>query len=479
VSPRARSTSTSTRAPKLRPLPRETGVAVLGGGLAGLSTTHHTGADALLIEREARVGGLTKTEKRGDFLFDHTGHWLHLRDAAMRAWAEKLLRGRFIEVERKARIYLGGKFTRYPFQAHAYGLPPEVAKECVLGFIAAWERRKETERAVAAGAAAPAEPASFDEWCRLHYGEGITKHFMVPYNCKLWGVAPTEITAEWCARFVPKPDLEQVIGGAVGANEEEVGYNVRFLYPADGGIEQLPRAIARTIPAEQIHTGRAPRAIDWRRRRLIFGPGGAGDGESVGYERLVSSIPLTDLIDAMEDVPEPVRQARARLRATSITYLNVGIKTRRESDFHWLYVPEERLPFYRVGVFSNAAPHMAPAGQGSLYVELAPRGAFDRAAVLARVLDGLVEIGLVRRKSDVLFADFREIPVAYVIFDHSYFAATSTIQAFLREAGVESIGRFGRWTYNGMEDALLDGREAGRRWNERAAAAGIPASASR
>jgi protoporphyrinogen oxidase len=457
-----------------RPLPRETGVAVLGAGLAGLSTAHHVGGgDALVIEREARVGGLTKTEARGEFLFDHTGHWLHLRDAEMRRWAEGLLAGRFIEVERKARIYSHGRFTRYPYQSHAYGLPPEVAKECVLGFVDAWTRR---QAAAAAGTPLP-EPENFDEWCRFHYGEGISRHFMVPYNCKLWGVPPTEITAAWCDRFVPKPNLAEVVGGAVGANEAEVGYNVRFLYPADGGIEELPRAIARTLPEESVHTARAPSAIDWRRRVLRFG--GGGEGEALRYDRLVSSIPLPALVDLCEDVPDGVRAARARLRATSICYLNVGIKFRQEQDFHWLYVPEERLPFYRVGVFSNAAPHMAPKGRGSLYVELAPRGAFDRADVLRRVIDGLVEIGLIRRAADVLFADFREIPVAYVIFDHHYFEATATIQGFLKEAGIDSIGRFGRWTYNGMEDALLDGRDAARRWREGGAPRGIPAPAAR
>ena len=31
---------------------------------------------------------------------------------------------------------------------------------------------------------------------------------MVPYNARLWGVPPTEITSAWCERFVPLPKLE-------------------------------------------------------------------------------------------------------------------------------------------------------------------------------------------------------------------------------------------------------------------------------
>src|ERR1039458_2428152 len=37
-------------------------------------------------------------------------------------------------------------------------------------------------------------------------GAGISKHFMIPYNERLWGVSPSEITAAWCSRFVPLPN---------------------------------------------------------------------------------------------------------------------------------------------------------------------------------------------------------------------------------------------------------------------------------
>ena len=66
---------------------------------------------------------------------------------------------------------------------------------------------------------------------------------MIPYNEKIWGVHPREITAAWCSRFVPLPNLEQVIAGAVGAGPPEMGYNQSFLYPKAGGIETFTRAL--------------------------------------------------------------------------------------------------------------------------------------------------------------------------------------------------------------------------------------------
>ena len=88
------------------------------------------------------------------------------------------------------------------------------------------------------------EPRNFEEFCLKFFGEGFSRHFMIPYNQKLWGVHPREITAEWCSRFVPRPKLEDVIAGAVGLNDRELGYNTHFLYPARG-IGELTRALAR------------------------------------------------------------------------------------------------------------------------------------------------------------------------------------------------------------------------------------------
>ena len=82
---------------------------------------------------------------------------------------------------------------------------------------------------------------------------------MIPYNEKIWGVHPREITAAWCSRFVPLPNLEQVIAGAVGAGPPEMGYNQSFLYPKSGGIETFTRALLTRVAGRTACTrGPAP-----------------------------------------------------------------------------------------------------------------------------------------------------------------------------------------------------------------------------
>ena len=210
-------------------------VIILGGGLTGISTALHLRKPWRLFEREPVLGGLAVTRERDGYRFDRTGHWLHLRDAGMKKLVAETLPDQMVEVTRKARIFSHGATTLYPFQANLFGLPPEVVRECLLGVMQA--------KLQPAGS----EPRNFEEYCLRHFGAGISKHFMIPYNARLWGVSPREITADWCSRFVPLPSLEQVVGGAVGANGEALGYNASFVYPKQGGIQAFFDGFLRSL----------------------------------------------------------------------------------------------------------------------------------------------------------------------------------------------------------------------------------------
>ena len=421
----------------------EARVVILGGGLTGISAALHLRAPWMLFERDARLGGHARTDEHDGFRFDKTGHWLHLRDPGVKRLVDELLPGRMTPIARRARIFSHGVLTRYPYQANLHGLPPEVVKECLLGVV---------EARLGGAVAGAAEPRNFEEYCLRHFGAGISKHFMIPYNEKIWGVHPREITAAWCARFVPLPNLEQVIAGAVGAGPPELGYNQTFLYPTEGGIETFTRALAGRLAGGQVTTGTSPDAVDWRRRELTVG------GEVIPYRALVATIPLPELLKRMRDLPPEVEAAAGRLRCTTLRYLNIGARSRPPADWHWIYVPEKRYPFYRVNVFSTAMASMAPEGCASICVEMADRGPVSDATVTDTIA-ALVEAGALAHADDVLFVDEKQIDYAYVVFDQHYYAATRTIFDFLEAHAIHPRGRYGAWTYNAMEDCVLAGRE--------------------
>ena len=425
---------------------------ILGAGLAGLSTALHLERDWLLVEREDRIGGLARTEEIDGFFFDQTGHWLHLRHPHIRATVEGLMGDELLRVRRRSHIWSHGRYSLYPFQGNLYGLPREVVRECLMGVI---EAKIRAAREESAGAAAP--PRNFLDYVERHFGPGIAKHFMIPYNTKLWGVSPAEITAEWCSRFVPLPSLAQVVDGALGPGDEEMGYNAHFLYPKRGGIETLVRRLGAALRGGEIALGVEAVRIDWQRRWVEL-----SNGRRVGYEHLVSTVPLCALGPLLVDPPEVVRRWTPTLRWTSLRHVDLGFES-VEPPFggtHWIYVPEPRYPFYRLGCFSNAVPSLAPAGSSSCYVEIANDRTVSEEEVLASLRRFLHETGAIARADQVRLAAFRTIAHAYVIFDDNYFPARAALLGFLGGCGIRSVGRYGAWVYASMEDALQDGHLA-------------------
>ncbi|HEY4104638.1 MAG TPA: FAD-dependent oxidoreductase [Polyangiaceae bacterium] len=417
-------------------------VAVLGAGLTGMSAAIELGARGVpyrIFEKLGEPGGHAITIEDNGFRFDRTGHLLHLKSDALRSEVLDWIGPDHLQVQRRSVIWSNGVYTRYPFQANTFGLPPKVAYECVQGFIAAHFASNRSE------------PKNFEEFCLIHFGEGISRHFMIPYNSRLWGVHPREITSSWCQRFVPLPRLEDVIAGAVGLNDRELGYNANFIYPRLG-IGELAKGMARRIPSLEL--SRSPERIELRARRLVFAD------ECVDFDVLVSSIPLPKLLDLIDEAPDEVRHAARKLRSTHLDYLDVALRREAGKDFHWAYVPEERYPFYRVGCYSHFSPAMAAPGKAGLYVELADRSRPNLDELLPKVARGLIEMGVIDSADEIEFARARRIDYAYVIFDHEYFAALEVIRPFLREARIVSSGRYGDWNYSAMEDAISFGKSA-------------------
>ncbi|MEM6734082.1 MAG: FAD-dependent oxidoreductase, partial [Myxococcota bacterium] len=287
----------------------------------------------------------------------------------------------------------------------------------------------------------------------------IAKHFMIPYNTKLWTVPPSEMKYEWTGRFVPLPTPEEVVRGAVmSAGSRGLGYNSSFLYPRVGGIGRLPDSLAASLRAP-IHTSTEVKAVDWKNRTVTV-----QSGESIAYSTLVSTVPLSDLASVLIDPPESVIEAGEKLRATTVTYWNVGVTRANEpGDAHWIYFPEMELPFYRAGSASAAVPSLAPAGCRSYYVETShPRGTPCPISD-EELLSGMRSVGLLLPNEEPVVFERMTIDCAYVIMDEHYGAARSTLLEWLPSQDILSVGRYGSWIYDSMEGAMVQGREAAKR----------------
>jgi protoporphyrinogen oxidase len=431
-------------------------IVILGAGLSGLAAARTLGAtlprdEVLVLERELEPGGVCRSHRQDGFTFDRTGHYLHLRDPEIRELVLDLCGEHLVGVDRNARIYLDGAWLDYPFQANLHGLPRELVARCLVDFVEASRREPPV----------PGSGTSFEEWARGLFGDGIAESFLLPYNRKLYRADLREMTTEWVSWAVPRPGVEQVVRGALGLTNDGLGYNPSFLVPAAGGIDVIARTLAAAADAS-IELGAEAVQIDAESREVLL-----ADGRSIRYDALISTLPLDALLARTRGLEAPWRgDLSGRLAATAVIELQLGVsRAGAGGGVHWIYVPEPRLPFYRVGLPSNVCPAMAPEGCSSLSVELsAPAGAALPSAgeLLERVRPGLEEMGLLRSDDRILLARADRIDPAYVIFDRLRTPLVEQALRALAAAGIRSIGRFGGWTYSSMETALREGIDAGR-----------------
>lgn len=418
---------------------------ILGGGMSGLSCAYHLKSDYQLLERSDEPGGLSRSIKHEGFIFDHTGHLLHLRNPYTLKLIPDLLGDNLVLNQRRAWIYSHDAYTRYPFQANTYGLPKHVIKECLMGLLEAKLQQTPSPR--------QSPPESLRSWVLRTFGKGFAKYFFFPYNEKLWTVPPEVLTAEWAAPFVPSPSIQEVMTGAFSDQTKKFGYNASFYYPKEGGIQALAFAFAKDLQHLRLNTEVA--GIDLSKKEVTL-----TTGEVVGYDHLVTSLPLARFMAMAKPLPPEIQAATRLLRWSSVYNLNLGIARPRLTDKHWIYFPEKKYRFYRVGFPMNFTASMTPPGCSSMYIEIGytPGQPPNDQEAYRDCLRGLCACGLLEPKDKIVTQKVLHIPVAYVTYDANRTSATQKILAYLESQHVHSIGRFGAWKYSYMEEAILEGK---------------------
>jgi protoporphyrinogen oxidase len=422
-------------------------IIILGAGLAGLSAAWHLqrrGIDCLIFEKEPEVGGLCRSKKIKGFTFDYGGHLLHFKKQYAFNLVKSLLKDNLQKYDKNAWVYSHQRFIKYPFQANLYGLPPNVAKECVEGFINASHNNLLKKKA----------NLNFLEWINSAFGRGIARHFMIPYNTKFWTLPPEELTCEWLDGLIPKPTLSQILKGAEEKNRKQPGYNACFWYPKNGGINQLPRALAKQV--KNINTEAPIAEINLAKKEIKL-----ASGSKEKFDCLISTIPLPELKRVIQDIPATLNASFNKLRWNSIINLNLGVEKKDHLKRHWIYFPEKRFSFFRVGFFHNFSYSITPQGKSSLYAEVSysRNKPIDKRAIIFRIKHGLNNAGIVALDDKICVQNINDIQYGYPIYDKNYSPARTKILDFLSQNNIFCCGRYGSWRYMSMEDAILDARQ--------------------
>ncbi len=416
---------------------------IIGSGLSGLSAAYHLGKDYRVLERDEKIGGLCRSVTSNGYVFDLAPHIFFTGNQYVNSLVYELLKGELIRQRRRAYIYLHGTYVEYPFEVNLHGLPQDVIEECIEG------ARKRLE----------IHPRNFMDWMKTTMGEGVAKHYMIPYNEKIWKYPLEDMSIDWVAGRIPSPSLEEMVKGSEGKVDREYGPNAYFLYPRLGGIGTIPNAFAKRVEEISINSNVTEIRSKTKHLEVVYTLNSKQKMEVA--DRVLSSVPLPELVKMIRSAPEEVIKASEGLVYNSLACFNIGVDRRAISDKHWLYFPEKEYLFNRISFPMNLSPMTVPDGKSSILVEVTYRGAkLDIEETKEKVREGLINTDILRDNDKVEVFDTLDFKYAYVIYNQQHRRNVNIIQTYLNSLRITSMGRFGEWEYLNMDKSILSGKRA-------------------
>lgn len=277
---------------------------------------------------------------------------------------------------------------------------------------------------------------------------------------------------QWLGERVAAPDLKNVTKNVIlQKTAGNWGPNATFRFPAEGGTGGIWIAVANTLPKENTRFGShgTVEKVDADKKTVSL-----KDGTTVKYEKLISTMSVDFLADAMGD--KELQTLSKGLFYSSTHVIGVGVRGHRPErigDKCWLYFPEDDCPFYRATIFSNYSPHNQPVATKKLKTmqladgskpkeDIEAEGPYwsimlevsessmkpvDQENMLRDCIQGLVNTEMLKPTDEIVSTYHRR-------FDHGYPTPTLEREGVLKqllpklqEKDIYSRGRFGSWRY--------------------------------
>jgi protoporphyrinogen oxidase len=433
---------------------------VVGAGPAGLTCAYELAkrnAPVTVFEADDVVGGISRTVERDGWRFDIGGHRFFTKVAQVeQLWHEILPDEDFLLRPRMSRIHYRGTLFDYPLRAMnaLRGLGVLEALRCVSSYV--WARIRP-----------PKDQSHFEGWVTARFGKRLYAIFFKTYTEKVWGMPATSIQADWAAQRIKNLSLLGAIANALmpRRNQKDITSLIEeFQYPRLGPgmmwerCTELVRQMGGTVTLESWLTG--VRREDGRAVAVTITD---RDGSrEVPADHVVSSMPLSALVEAMQPAAPPEVLAAARdLRYRD--FLTVALVVPTEAGFpdNWIYIHTPGVRVGRIQNFGSWSPYLVKDGRTCLGLEYFVFEGDDlwSAAdedLVAMATAELTELRLVQPGS-VQAGHVVRMPKAYPVYDEYYQGNVETIRKWLATEvpNVHPVGRNGMHRYNNQDHSMM------------------------
>jgi len=415
------------------------GLLILGAGVAGISCAFHakdSGHNALILEAQSSPGGLLDNYEVDGFRFDKAVHLSFSQDPYVRNLFDTV--PHYVHSP-DAWCYEAPLWLKHPVQNNLFPLPIEDKVSLLKSFFARPE----------------ISPKNYSEWLCHQYGEEISKRYPLQYTQKYWALNGEKLGLEWIGNRMRRASADEILRGAMSPDTGNGYYAQEMRYPRKGGYFSFVKPMLNGLP---ILLNKQVKRVDIIKRVVT-----CADNSEYNYDILINTIPLTEFIEMIPDVPMAIINLARSLWATRVDLLSVGISKPEALTKLWFYLYDKKYFPARAYSPSQKSSSNVPQGCSSIQFEIysdprsndLPHG--DILKEHAVKILGEMDIA---SKSEILFVDHRTLPFGNVVFDIGMEKRRNIVRDYLRSKGVVLAGRFGEWEYFWSDQALLSGKRA-------------------
>ena len=417
-------------------------IVVLGGGVSGISAGYHLGLkdiENIVFEKKLSWGGLCDNFIIGNgFLFDYFVHLSFTDSDCVKDLFKQS--SEYFSHHPTANNYYKGRWLKHPAQNNLAHLSAEEKTKIILDFI---NKPKQVD------------PLNYRDWLFFQFGEYFTANFPGKYTNKYWTVPSEEMTTDWLGNRFSLPRLETLLKGAFEEQQENFYYAKEMRYPTKGGYKSF---LTKMVSQTNIKTNKEAVLIDLKAKRINF-----ADNTFIHYDKLISSLPLPELVKLIKNVPNSILEASEKLLCTSGQIVSLGFNRPDIPKNIWFYIYDEDILPARAYSPSLKSLNNVPEGKSSLqfetYFSKRKESKLKGGALIEHVVEKGAKMGLFS-SNDIEVSDYREVKYANVVFDFNRKKNVDIIHNYLDKMMVKYIGRFGEWDYLWSDQSLLSGKKA-------------------
>ncbi len=484
---------------------------IIGAGPAGLTAAYEllkrTDIIPIILEKSGEIGGISRTtnykgnrmdmgphrffsksdrvmdwwlkmmpleetaDPKATISYQNKSRELHTDDTVSSAQKdpEKVM----LVIQRLTRIYFLRKFFAYPIQLtldtlKTLGLIRTI--KIMVSFL--WIRLF------------PHKPEkSLEDFIINKFGKQLYLLFFKDYTEKVWGIAPSQISAEWGAQRIKGVSLSKAMAGAISSlrkkkkgdisqKDTETSLIEQFLYPKYGP-GSLWEEVARQVQemGGKIYMHQDVQKIYMQEGKIQSvntlnsqtGQTGAWEGDY-----FFSTMPVQELIAGMgSEVPNDVQNVAAGLQYRD--FINVGVllkhlstKDGKKLDLkdNWIYIQERDVRVGRLMIYNNWGtgmiqdPNTTWIGMEYFCNKTDEFWALSDENVQATAIRELEKMDLARVE-DVLDVTVRRMEKTYPAYFGTY-DQFDQIKAFTDTfENLFLIGRNGMHKYNNADHSML------------------------